>query len=176
MNIKDKIIFSIMFLLIAGGAYIQFSYFQAMDQMAIMEAEQIKHVDEVNKEFREDLRKLNLQFIGRGKHLRKAQEDIIANTELIHSTADSLGALIEEVAFNLSELDREVQKHFRSIEEEISDLKDDFKTERRKNSRKLSDIDQLITTLQNDLKEIENLSLIQKEKAKVKAEAEKNKQ
>ena len=40
---------------------------------------------------------------------------------------------------------------------------------------KLSDIDQLITTLQNDLKEIENLSLIQKEKAKAKAEAEKNK-
>ena len=175
MSIKDKIIFSIMFLLIAGGVYIQFSYFQAMDRMAMMEAEQIKHVDEVNKEFREDLRKLNLQFIGRGKHLRKAQEDIIANTELIHFTADSLGSLIEDVAFNLSELDREVQKHFRSIEEEISDLKDDFKSERRKNSRKLSDIDQLITTLQNDLKEIENLSLIQKEKAKAKAEAEKNK-
>ena len=175
MSIKDKIIFSIMFLLISGGAYIQFSYFQAMDRMAMMEAEQIKHVDEVNKEFREDLRKLNLQFIGRGKHLRKAQEDIIANTELIHFTADSLGSLIEDVAFNLSELDREVQKHFRSIEEEISDLKDDFKSERRKNSRKLSDIDQLITTLQNDLKEIENLSLIQKEKAKAKAEAEKNK-
>ena len=50
-----------------------------------------------------------------------------------------------------------------------------IKSERRKNSRKLSDIDQLITTLQNDLKEIENLSLIQKEKAKAKAEAEKNK-
>tara|TARA_B100001167_G_C16753793_1_gene297641 strand:- start:36 stop:566 length:531 start_codon:yes stop_codon:yes gene_type:complete len=176
MSIKDKIIFSIMFLLIAGGAYIQFSYFQTMDRMAMMEAEQIKHVDEVNKEFREDLRKLNLQFIGRGKHLRKAQEDIIANTELIYSTADSLGSLIENVAFNLSELDREVQKHFSSIEEEISDIKDDFKSERRKNSRKLSDIDQTITTLQNDLKEIENLSLIQKEKAKAKAEAEKNKQ
>ena len=164
-----------MFLLISGGAYIQFSYFQAMDRMAMMEAEQIKHVGEVNKEFREDLRKLNLQFIGRGKHLRKAQEDIITNTELIHFTADSLGSLIEDVAFNLSELDREVQKHFGSIEEEISDLKDDFKSERRKNSRKLSDIDQWITTLQNDLKEIENLSLIQKEKAKARAEAEKNK-
>ena len=176
MSIKDKIIFSIMLLLIAGGAYIQFSYFQAMDRMAVMEAGQIKHVDAVNKEFREDLRKLNLQFIGRGKHLRRAQEDIIVNTELIHSTADSLGSLIENVAFNLSELDREVQKQFRSIEEEISDFKDDFKTERRKNSRKLSDIDQTITTLQNDLKEIENLSLIQKEKAKAKAEAEKNKQ
>ena len=175
MSIKDKIIFSIMFLLIAGGVYIQFSYFQAMDRMAMMEAEQIKHVDEVNKEFREDLRILNLQFIGRGKHLRKAQEDIIANTELIHSTADSLGSLIADVAFNLSELDREVQKHFRSIEEDISELKYDFKSERRKNSRKLSDIDQSITTLQNDLKEIENLSLIQKEKAKARAEAEKNK-
>ena len=45
-------------------------------------------------------------------------------------------------------------------------MKDDFKSERRKNSRKLSDIDQSITTLQNDLKEIEKLSLIQKEKAK----------
>ena len=74
--------------------------------------------------------------------------------------------LIEDVSFDLSELDREVQKRFRSIEEDISDLEDDFKSERRKNSRKLSDIDQSITALQNDLKEIENLNLIQKEKAK----------
>ena len=166
MSIKDKIIFIVIFILIVGGAYIQFSYFQIMDRMDVLEEEQIKHVVEVNKEFREDLRKLTLQFKGRGKHLRRAQEDIIANTKLIHSTADSLSGLIEDVAFDLTELDREVQKRFYSIEEDISDLEDDFKSERRKNSRKLSDIDQSITALQNDLKEIENLNLIQKEKAK----------
>ena len=176
MSVKDKIIFGILVILIAVAGYFQYMASNMISRMDELNEEDSKHVDVVHNEFREDLRKLNLQFIGRGKHLRKAQEDIIANTELIHSTADSLGSLIEDVAFNVSELDREVQKHFRSIEEEISDLKDDFKSERRKNSRKLSDIDQTITTLQNDLKEIENLSLIQKEKAKAKAEAEKNKQ
>ena len=66
-----------------------------------MEQLQIKHVDKVNKEFREDLKTLNLQFIGRGKHLRKAQKDIVDNTKLINHVTDSLGRNIETVALDL---------------------------------------------------------------------------
>ena len=49
MSIKDKIIFIVIFILIVGGAYIQFSYFQIMDRMDVLEEEQIKHVVDVNK-------------------------------------------------------------------------------------------------------------------------------
>jgi len=152
MSIKDKIIFSIMFLLIAGGAYIQFSYFQAMDRMAMMEAEQIKHVDEVNKEFREDLRKLNLQFIGRGKHLQKAQQDIIANTKYIEYVTDSLGNAIQVVQYNLDELDRKVAKQFANVEDDIQDLTDSFNRERRRSKSERGDIKQTITAMQSEIK------------------------
>ena len=53
------------------------------------------------KYFREDLRKLNIRFEGRGKHIRKAQEDIIANTDLINQKAAELLDKIEEVQYNL---------------------------------------------------------------------------
>ena len=83
MSVKDKIIFGIMIILIAGGSYLQYSYSKIMDRMDVLETEQLAHVDEVNNEFREDLRKLNLQFIGRGKHLRRAQEAIVTNTAVL---------------------------------------------------------------------------------------------
>ena len=54
MSVKDKIIFGIMIILIAGGSYIQYSYSKIMDRMDVLDTEQLAHVDEVNNDFRED--------------------------------------------------------------------------------------------------------------------------
>jgi uncharacterized membrane protein YccC len=168
MSVKDKVIFGLMVLLVAGGGYIQYSYTQIMDRMDVMEQKQLTHVDEVNKEFREDLRKLNLQFIGRGKHLHQAQLDIIANTDLIHAVTDSLASLIDDVQYELRELDRDVNRRFSSVEQNIRDLDESLEGDRRRYRRRFSDIEQNLDLLDIRLKEIENLSLIQKEKAKQK--------
>ena len=85
MNLKDKISILILAGLIIGVSYIWYTYTEITERMNQMETEQLTHVDQVNKEFRKDLKTLNLQFIGRGKHVRKAQKDIIANHELILS-------------------------------------------------------------------------------------------
>ena len=166
MSVKDKIIFGLMLLLVIGGGYIYYNYTEIVRQMDVMKEKQFVHVREVNDEFREDLRKLNLQFSGRGKQLQKAQLDIIANTELIGKTADSLTTLIEDVAYNLSEFERDVNKRFVSVEQDLRDLEDSFESERRRNTRRFSDLEQQITSLQNDLNEIESLEVIQKAKAK----------
>jgi len=168
MKAKDKIIFGLMILLIIGGGYIQYTYTEAEKHMVAIEETIKTRVDEVNDEFREDLRKLNLQFIGRGKHVRRAQQDIIANTKLIGRTADSLGTMIEDVAYKLNEFERDVNKRFLSAEQDLRDLQDSFDSERRRNTRRFSDIEQQITSLQNDLNEIESLEIIQKAKAKKK--------
>ena len=167
MSIKDKIIFVFLALLIVAGGYFQYmssNMIKRMDELVINDA---KHDEVVDKEFREGLRTLNLQFIGRGKHVRKTQQDIIANTNLITATADSLADMIYEVQYNLDELDRDVSKRFSDVETDIADLEDDFNSNRRKTSQTLYEIRQSITVLKTDINEIK-VKITEKDKKKKK--------
>jgi len=168
MNLKDKIFILIMVGLMVGGGFIWYTYTEMTERMNKMETEQLTHVEQVNQEFRKNLKTLDLQFIGRGKHLRKAQKDIISNHKLVLSVSDSLGGLIEDVAYDLSEFSRDVEKHFVSVEQNLKDIEESFDSQRRRMNRRLSDIEQSLSTLQTGLKEIENLGMIQAEKAKEK--------
>ena len=76
MSVKDKIILLLMILLLVGGVYVYYTYTLVMDRMDEMEQQQYTHIDEVNKEFRDGLNKLDLQFVGRGKHLQTAQQKV----------------------------------------------------------------------------------------------------
>ena len=166
MSVKDKVIFIVIVLLIAGGGYIYFNYTQIMDRMDRMDREQFTHVEEVNNEFREDLRRLDLQFIGRGKHLQKAQQDILANANRIEVVTDSLAGLIADVDYELKELIRTSSRQFAALEGDLNDLQDNVDDERRRNARRFSDLEQSVTNLQNSLKEIEELNVIIKAKEK----------
>jgi hypothetical protein len=166
MSVKDKVIFIVIVLLIAGGGYINYNYTQIMDRMDGMDREQFTHVEEVNSEFREDLRRLDLQFIGRGKHLQKAQQDIVANAGRIEVVTDSLAGLIADVDYELKELIRTTSRQFVELEGDLNDLQDNVDGERRRNARRFSDLEQSVTNLQNSLKEIEELNVIIKAKEK----------
>lgn len=163
MSIKDKIIFGLLIVIIVSGGYFQYMSSEMIKRMNVLNENDTRHVDIVQNEFREDLKSLNLQFIGRGKHLQTAQKDIMANTQLINQTADSLADLIADVQFNLDELDRNVSKRFSNVETDISDLANDFNSNRRKTSQTLSEIQQQITALQTDINEL-NDKLQNKEK------------
>ncbi len=165
MTVKDKIIFSILVILILAGGYFQYMSGEMIKRMDELNLNDKEHVDIVNNEFREDLRVLNLQFIGRGKHLQKAQRDIVANTNLIGTTADSLTDMIEEVQFNLDEVERETFKRFGDVETDIADLEDDLGRLRRKTTRTLSEIQQQLTLLENELNTVSD-KVFEKEKKK----------
>ena len=167
MSVKDKIIFGLLAVLIVAGGYFQYMSSNMIKRMDELDINDAKHDAVVDKEFREGLRTLNLQFIGRGKHVQKAQKDIIANTNLINATADSLGDMISEVQYNLDELDRNVSKRFSDVETDIADLEDDFNRNRRKTSQTLSEIQQAITLLQTETNEIKD-KISEKDKKKKK--------
>lgn len=165
MSVKDKIIFGLLIILIVAGGYFQYMASEMIKRMDQLNENDKKHVDIVNNEFREDLRKLNLQFIGRGKHVRKAQLDIIANTNLINDVADSLGIRIDNVKFDLELLDRKVTKKFDNLETDLSDLEDSFNRTRRLNSQRFLDLDQSIQALRADIEAIQE-KVAPKEKKK----------
>ena len=90
MNVKDKIIFGLLIVLLAAGGYFQWMADDMKSRMDELNKNDQEHLDVIDREFREDLRNLNLRFEGRGKHIRKAQEDIISNTNLINEKASEL--------------------------------------------------------------------------------------
>ena len=154
MSVKDKVIFGLLALLLVGGAYFQWMSDDMKSRMETLNQNDKDHLDTIDKEFREDLRKLNIRFEGRGKHIRKAQEDIIANTNLINQTASELQDKIEEVQFNLDEYERITDRKIERTNNDVADLEDSFDSQSRQTRRKFSDIEQTLTQLQNQLKEL----------------------
>ena len=155
MNVKDKIIFGLLIVLLAAGGYFQWMADDMKSRMDELNKKDQEHLDVIAREFREDLRNLNLRFEGRGKHIRKAQEDIIANTNLINEKASELSDMIEEVQYNLDEYSRITDKKLERTNNDIADLQDSFDSQNRQNRRKFSDLEQTITQIQNTLKEMQ---------------------
>ena len=155
MNVKDKIIFGLLIVLLAAGGYFQWMADDMKSRMDELNKKDQEHLYVIDREFREDLRNLNLRFEGRGKHIRKAQEDIIANTNLINEKASELSDMIEEVQYNLDEYSRITDKKLERTNNDIADLQDSFDSQNRQNRRKFSDLEQTITQIQNTLKEMQ---------------------
>ena len=166
MSIKDKIIFGVLIIFIAAGGYFQWISDDMKSRMDVLNQNDQDHLDVIDKEFREDLRNLNLRFEGRGKHLRTAQEDIIANTNLINTTASELNDKIDEVQYNLDEFSRITDIKIDKANNALNDLEDSFDSQRRQNRRKFSDIQQTITQLQNQVKELHEPKVDGEEKKK----------
>ncbi len=155
-----------MILLLVGGVYVYYTYTLVMDRMDLMEKQQYTHIDEVNKEFRDGLNKLDLQFVGRGKHLQTAQRNIVANTNLINNVNENLNSKIEDVSYDLDEAVREINNDISGVDRDLGDLRADVDSERRRNTRRLTDIEQSITNIKNSVTELDNLSIIQKAREK----------
>ena len=165
MTGKDKFVFFILALLIAGAVFLKLESDKINIRMNQLNQADIQHVNKINDEFSDSLRVYNLRFIGRGKHLRQAQNDIIANTDLITKNTDSLAAMIDDVSYTLDNFMRRAEKDFREVRDDIDDLGIELRGNIKRIKRNLSDLQDRVTTVDKRLKEIEDLALIQNEKA-----------
>ena len=166
MSVKDKIILLLMILLLVGGVYVYYTYTVVMDRMDEMEKQQYTHIDEVNKEFKDNLKRLDLQFVGRGKHLQTAQGNIVGNTNLINNVNGELNGKIEDVGYELNEAVRTVNNEISGLDRDLGDLRADVDSERRRNTRRLTDIEQNLTNVQNSIKSLDELSIVIKAREK----------
>ena len=165
MTGKDKFVFLILALLTAGAIFLKMESDKINIRMDELNQADVQHVNKINDEFADSLRVYNLRFIGRGKHLRQAQKDIIANTDLITKNTDSLASLIDDVSYTLDNFMRNTEKDFREVRDDIDDLGIEMRGNVKRLKRNLSDLQDRVTTVDKRLKEIEDLALIQKEKA-----------
>ena len=165
MNGKEKFLFGAVLIFTLVAFYYWEMTRQLNERMDELNLADKNHVDKVLGAYADSLRTYNLRFIGRGKHLRQAQKDIVSNTDLIENNTDSLASMIDDVSFSLDNFIRKTEKDFRNVNNDLDDLATDFKGTVRKLKQGISDLEQLTQTLNKRLKEIENLELIQEEKA-----------
>ena len=71
---------------------------------------------------------------------------------------------IEEVQYNLDEYRRITDKKIDRLNNDILDLQDSFDSQRRQTRRKFSDLEQTLTQLQNQVKELHEPKEDQKDK------------
>ncbi len=173
MRNADKIIIGLLIALLLGAGYFQYLADELNKRMDEIKTIDQKLVDKVEDQFADSLRQYNLRFIGRGKHIRKAQLDIIANTNLIVKNTDSLLSLIDDVDFKLDNFTRETQRNFKNVNNDIEDLSDQVRTNIRRTKQKLADLEQSRDQLTKDLKEVRALPSIIKDIQKMKEEAAK---
>ena len=173
MRNADKIIIGLLIALIIGAGYFQYLADELNKRMDEIKTIDQKLVDRVEDQFSDSLRQYNLRFIGRGKHIRKAQADIIDNTDLIIKNTDSLLSLIDDVDFKLDNFIRETERNFRNVTNDLEDLSDEFRTNSRRTKQKLADLEQARDQLTKDLKEVKSLPSIIKGIQKMKEEAAK---
>tara|TARA_Y100001970_G_C14017164_1_gene741532 strand:- start:49 stop:588 length:540 start_codon:yes stop_codon:yes gene_type:complete len=169
----DKIIIGFLIALVIGAGYFQYlaeKLNERMDEIKIIDQ---KLVDRVEDQFADSLRQYNLRFIGRGKHLRKAQLDIIDNTELIIKNTDSLLSIIDDVDFKLDNFVRETERNFKNLNNDLEDLSDEVRTNIRRTKQKIADLEQSRDQLSKDLKEVRALPSVIKGIQKMKEEAAK---
>ena len=173
MRNADKIIIGLLISLLLGAAYFQYIANKLNERMDEIKTIDQKLVDKVEDQFADSLRQYNLRFIGRGKHLRKAQLDIIDNTDLIISNTDSLLSLIDDVDFKLDNFIRETKRNFKNVNNDLEDLSDEVRTNVRRTKQKLADLEQSRDQVTKELKEVRALPSIIKEIQKMKEEAAK---
>jgi len=169
----DKIIIALLILLFIGAGYFQYITDELNKRMDIINKVDQKLVDRVEDEFADSLKQYNLRFIGRGKHLRQAQLDIVSNTDLIKKNTDSLLSLIDNVDFKLDNFMRETNRNFKNLNNDLEDLSDEVRTNIRRTKQKLADLEQSTDRLTKDLKEVKSLPSIIKAIQKMKEEAAK---
>ena len=100
-----------------------------------------------------------------------SQNTSLANKKLIEENTDSLASMIDDVSFTLDNFMRTTDKKFRNVTNDLEDLALEMKGTVRKLKQGISDIEQTTKTLDKRLKEIEDLTLIQEEKAEAAEEA-----
>ena len=170
MRNADKIIIGLLIVLFLGAGYFQYLADELNKRMDEINTIDQKLVDKVEDQFADSLRQYNLRFIGRGKHLRKAQIDIIDNTDLIIKNTDSLLSLIDDVDFKLDNFIRETGRNFKNVTNDLEDLSDDVRSSARRTKQKLADLEQSKEQLTKDLKETKSLPSIIKSIQKMKEE------
>ena len=143
----EKVLSVVVLFLAAAVAGSLFQYNVAMAEMERLQEDREQHVDQVNTEFRTRVKNVELDNIGQGKKIAEGRQMILANTKLIYTKADSLGNLIDDLAYEIKRVERDLSKKIKNVERDLEGLEDNFDKEKRRTRRDISDLKKSVKKL-----------------------------
>ena len=155
MENRDKVLILIVIGWIAAAVWFKTSTDKVADEMSDIREMISDHIQTVNKEFRDNLYDLELNFIGREKHMKAAQDSIANNRSFTKKVKGNLKRKIENVKGDLDSFERKTQSDFEDTEVKIEKNKSDLSSFKRSTRRNMNDHGRDITTLQKDVEAIQ---------------------
>ena len=143
----EKVLSVVVLFLAAAVAGSLFQYNVAMAEMERLQEDREQHVDQVNTEFRTRVKNVELDNIGQGKKIAEGRQMILANTKLIYTKADSLGNLIDDLAYEIKRVERDLGKKIKNVERDLEGLEDYFDKEKRRTRRDIYDLKKSVKKL-----------------------------
>ena len=143
----EKVLSVVVLFLAAAVAGSLFQYNVAMAEMERLQEDREQHVDQVNTEFRTRVKNVELDNIGQGKKIAEGRQMILENTKLIYAKADSLGSLIDDLAYEIKRVERDLGKKIKNVERDLEGLEDNFDKEKRRTRRDISDLKKSVKKL-----------------------------
>ncbi|MEC7822261.1 MAG: hypothetical protein VYA20_00735, partial [Candidatus Neomarinimicrobiota bacterium] len=147
----EKVLSVIVLFVAAAVAGSLFQYNAAMAEMERLQQDHDQHVDQVNTEFRTRVKNVELDNIGQGKKIAEGRQMILANTKLIYAKADSLGNLIDDLAYEIKRVERDLGKKIKNVERDLEGLEDNFDKEKRRTRRDISDLKKSVKKLNDEV-------------------------
>ena len=147
----EKVLSVVVLFLAAAVAGSLFQYNVAMAEMERLQEDREQHVDQVNTEFRTRVKNVELDNIGQGKKIAEGRQMILANTKLIYAKADSLGSLIDDLAYEIKRVERDLGKKIKNVERDLEGLEDNFDKEKRRTRRDISDLKKSVKKLNDEV-------------------------
>ena len=124
---------------------------QTMDRLEASDEELQGHKRMIDEEYH----RLSLKFEGRGKHMRRMQDDIAALRRDLQDAARELGNRIDETNYLLEQAEERLGEDINDVRSELRTVSDDLATYKRRTNREILDIKEILTRLEEDLKALD---------------------
>jgi archaellum component FlaC len=124
---------------------------QTMDNLEASDVELQGHKRLIDEEYH----RLSLKFEGRGKHMRRMQQDIADLRRDLQDTARELGNKIDETNYLLQQTEERLREDISDLRGELRTVSDDLATYKRRTNREILDIKEILNRLEEDLKALD---------------------
>ena len=131
--------------------YVDYKRSRTMKELTTSGIELQGHKNMIDEEYR----RLSLKFEGRGKHMQRMQESIKNLGSRLTVITDSLGNKIEETNYLLSQVEELLREDIRRVEGDVRALSDEMTTYKRRTNRSILDMQDALSTLEDDLKALQ---------------------
>ena len=160
----QRSIWIVTFFIILAGSYYWFvvhetdkSNIESINVRNELQSESINVVSELE-------RRLELRYIGHGKHLQQIQDEYRKHYEDYLAKVDSINMVFEEVKYSIQEMDERLVKKINGVKDDLRELGDRFDSYKRTTNRTIRDIQQDVSTNKDDIKAINETLAESKEK------------